>query len=119
MNTSSTTTTPPASVGSPTAARAAARAILGCPDWCELETREHDPSVASMGPDNDGGVVIVTHFGPMFGLLMAKATTHNGVPQEMVAELSGVELTVDELHRLAADALAAIDWLEVQQPRSA
>ena len=108
MSTSSTTAAPAASAES----RRAARTILGCPDWCQLEAREHDPSVASAGPDNDAALVIVEHFGPAFGLLLAKAVTHNGVAQELVAALNGTELTVDELRRLATDALAAAEWLD-------
>ena len=107
MTTSSTPTTPAASAESPTSEQTA-RWILGCPDWCTLPTLDHVPEF------DDQGVLRVWHY-TSFGLISISADTHNGVLGEVEADIDGVTLTIDELRRAAADALAAAQWLEGQR----
>lgn len=82
-----------------------ARAILHCPDGCELEPGQHVPEF------NDGKLC-VWHQGPTFGYFTMTTTTRDGMAEPLVADLDGVELTAEELRKVAVDALAAADWLE-------
>lgn len=87
-------------------AAASARAILHCPDWCELETREHAPEF------DDLGRLVIWHTGPRFGFVMTSAFTRDGTLDELAGELDDASMTVEELRKVAVDAAAAADWLE-------
>lgn len=84
-----------------------ARWMLGCPAWCTLPTRRHDPEI-----DEEDGALLVWHTGRGFGMIGISASSRNNVCGEIEADLEGVVLSIDELRRAAADALAAAEWLE-------
>jgi hypothetical protein len=86
---------------------------IKCPEWCTTEKRQgHDPWFG------EGGELHVDHQGPDFGDYMFGngAQVEGTVTSEVV--VSDLECKTDmtpaDLRQLAADALAAAEWLEAQ-----
>jgi hypothetical protein len=90
-----------------------------CPDWCRhAEQGGHDPWW-----DDESGRMRVDHPGPDFGpYLWSNGEQIDGT---LTAEVEmydtrdhneiGVPMSPDQLRQLAADALAAAEWLEAQR----
>lgn len=88
------------------AQRAADRVKYQCPDWCERPDHGAD-EITSPGD--------VLHYGPDFGeYITPDGATVEDLRVEL-GSLGGVELTAADLRQLAADALAAAEWLETVQ----
>jgi hypothetical protein len=90
------------------------RSQYGCPYWCELDPGTHDITLA-------GNRAVVDHDGPEFGrYITAGGVTYAetgevaSVDVHMSTDLGSCEVTPGILRQLAADALAAAEWLEAQ-----
>ena len=83
--------------------------VLACPEWCTLAPDEHDMDI-------DASTV---HYGPTFGMVeINQGYRGDGTPREVLHGATTDEfdhLEVEELRQLAADALAAAEWLEARQ----
>lgn len=75
--------------------------LTACPPWCVTSTEDH--------AEDDPGHLL--HRGPNFGRLTTWRM--DGDAQPYTADVSDTsDMTADELRQLAADALAAAEWLE-------
>jgi hypothetical protein len=86
--------------------------IIRCPQWCTQENYQgHDPSFGVAGE------LHVDHMGPDFGddIFGNGAQVDDIVTTEvMVTDLESRTMAPAQLRQLAADALAATEWLEAQ-----
>lgn len=86
-----------------------------CPDWCELEAGQHAIALVA-GPG--AGRAVVDHDGPHFGeFLSASGMTFAETGEVTLIEVGGNDvegacMDAAGLRKLAADALAAAEWLE-------
>lgn len=74
--------------------------LEACPSWCTTTAQEH--------ADDDPGRPL--HRGPWFGPFQAWECGG-----ELTADINNCDLTAAGLRQLAADALAAAEWLEAHQ----
>lgn len=89
-----------------------------CPDWCT------DPAAHDFGTESVTGRPVLDHVGPEFGPFYVEGKTYLDQPNQEVAppviygvecEIDGRPHTVADLRKIAADATAAADWLEVNR----
>ena len=88
-----------------------ARVALSCPPWCVLPVERHRAEWFE-------GAICVDHSGPSFGPVVITSETRDSELQPVLGLWVGHEpdqLTGAELRALAADALAAAEWLEGQR----
>ena len=84
-------------------------AVYGCPDWCTEAGNGHE-----WGIRGSDGTPACSHDGPRFGeFISVGAETTLAGPEQPDACHDGVgSMTAVGLRKLAADALAAAEWLE-------
>lgn len=80
------------------------RVRYDCPTWCERPDHHAD------GLSDDTPVF---HYGPEFGAHISIMAL--GYPLGTLDDDNRDDLTADDLRKLAADALAAAEWLEGHQ----
>ena len=85
-----------------------ARAVYSCPNWCSRP--DHDADVLSL-PSDLGNVY---HYGPDFGCFGVSGTSLDDLAGIITRFNDTDEFTATQLRELAADALAAAEWLEAR-----
>ena len=96
-------------------------AELGCPSWCTLKPEEHEePRVVGADAGEHLGLAVeVRHVGPKVGHFAVDATSLNTQIQAPWAYLEmdrGYEfMEPEDLRKLAAEAIAAAEWMEAQR----
>ena len=88
-------------MNAPTLDETTMRAVYGCPDWCSRTDHHAD----GLTPLSD-----IYHYGPEFGRHITIMGL--GGPLATLEDDNRDDLTAQELRQLAADALAAAEWLE-------
>ena len=84
------------------------------PDWCTLNDAQHENATSVIG----GGQPVVAHSGPEFGIFFIDATEYLLDDKRLETRAHGElpnddeVMTAEGLRQLAADSLAAAQWLE-------
>lgn len=97
---------------------------LACPEWCIATDEEHTSlkDVAAVQTDRGDGrgptpTLVRDHEGPTFGRFSTRGNEDilGGTIWLDAFDDDGEAYTAPELRKLAADALAAAEWLEARQ----
>ena len=86
-----------------------------CPTWCTSNGYEHEENTHVTSADRKP---VIDHEGPSFGRFYVTGTefliSEDALRIEIHDDSQGEEFTASDLRKLAADALAAAEWLEGQ-----
>ena len=86
-----------------------------CPDWCTSTGYAHESNTHVISEDRRP---VVDHEEPEFGRFYVTGVefllSDGPLRLEVHDSLEGAEISAPELRKLAADALAAAEWLEGQ-----
>lgn len=97
---------------------------ISCPDWCRDAGSQRHRHGGDLATDESGGI-FSPHSGPTWGTFIAGGTANietGALEVDVRAEWLDLDrlgkatsISADTLRQLAADALAAAEWLEVNQ----